>query len=84
MTNDAELIRLEKAFAKVGARRRKLRDDLDEVVAEAEPLVIALYRAGYAKTEIARIGGYNVRAIHDILRKAGIGPQRRRRRLTSE
>jgi hypothetical protein len=83
VSNDAELIRLEKALAKVGARRKKVRAELDAVVEEAKPLVIALYRAGYANTEIARIGGYNVRAIHDILRKAGIGPQRRRR-LTQE
>lgn len=84
MTTEAEFARLERELARVGAKRNKARAAADAASEEAKPLILALHQAGYTKTDIAAIGGYNVRAIHDILRKAGIGPTRRRRRLTSE
>lgn len=82
MTSDADLIRMEKALTKAGDRRTKGRLQAAEAGKEAEPLIIALYQAGYTKTDLADMSGFHVRAIHDILRKAGIGP--RRRRLTQE
>lgn len=75
---------LKRQLRQVGARRTKQRDALQETIDTAKPVIIALHDAGVAQKEIAHLGGYNERAIHDILRAAGRTEVRKKKETTGQ
>lgn len=65
---------LKQRLTKLGARHRRLRDELDAVRDQLQPLIVEATLAGIAQTDLVDLTGYTRDRIRVICREAGVEP----------
>lgn len=65
---------------KLGAKRKKLIDDLDQVSERVRELAVEALRANVPPSKVQELAGYSTAQIRNIARAAGLPPAVRSRR----